>query len=373
MSGGHGGHGGRRPKHEEHEEHENHERWLVTYADMVTLLMVLFIVMFAMSQVDQKKFMQLKEGLAAGFGQSDSILDGNPSIQDQPGVSAMGPIAPNLSSEDLTAEQAKMVNDAVQQGMDQRAALARQTEYAAATTEAQRLGDVQQKLMGALAKRGLNSDVRTTIDSRGLVVSLVSRHVVFDADSAVLTARGQQVVDALAPVLKQLGAPLEIDGHTNQEPVKPKYFASDWDLSAARAVTVLRRLNEVFGIPADLLQAAAFGHTRPLIPVDRPDSQEINKRVDIVVLTTLTGASAAQLPDAAKSLGLPTAGTIDDGSQAPTGGSGGGETGGSGHSGTSQAEAAGADPGADPGAPSITGSDTSSEIDRSLTHAEGAH
>ena len=186
MSGGHGGHGGRRPKHEEHEEHENHERWLVTYADMVTLLMVLFIVMFAMSQVDQKKFLQLKEGLAAGFGQSDNILDGNPSIQDQPGVSAMGPIAPNLSSQDLTAEQAKMVNDAVQQGMQQQSAQARQREYAAASGEAQRLDSVRQQLSSALAKRGLSSDVQTTIDSRGLVVSLVSRHVVFDADSAVL-------------------------------------------------------------------------------------------------------------------------------------------------------------------------------------------
>ena len=81
---GHGG--GRRRKHEEHEEHENHERWLVTYADMVTLLMVLFIVMFAMSQVDERKYAQLKEGLAAGFGESDSILTGSESIQSQPGT-----------------------------------------------------------------------------------------------------------------------------------------------------------------------------------------------------------------------------------------------------------------------------------------------
>ena len=78
--------GGRRPRREEHEEHENHERWLVTYADMVTLLMVLFIVMFAMSQVDQKKFNALKEGLAAGFGQSTSIHSGSNSILDQPGI-----------------------------------------------------------------------------------------------------------------------------------------------------------------------------------------------------------------------------------------------------------------------------------------------
>ena len=307
---GHGGHGGRRPKHEEHEEHENHERWLVTYADMVTLLMVLFIVMFAMSQVDQKKFMQLKEGLAAGFGQSDSILDGNPSIQDQPGVSAMGPIAPNLSSQDLTAEQAKMVDSAVQEGLQQASARAQQQNFSDATAEARRLDGVRKQLQAALAKQGLKGDVQTTIDSRGLVVSLVSRHVVFDADSAVLTARGQEVVDALAPALKAIDAPLEIDGHTNQEPVKPKYFATDWDLSAARAVTVLRRLNETFGIPADRLQISAFGHTRPLVPVSEPDSQEINKRVDIVVLTTLPADSAAQLPDAAAQLGLPGAGTL---------------------------------------------------------------
>ena len=68
----------RRRRHLDHsDEHPNHERWLVTYADMVTLLMVLFIVMFAMSQVDQKKFNALKEGLAAGFGQSTSIHDGS--------------------------------------------------------------------------------------------------------------------------------------------------------------------------------------------------------------------------------------------------------------------------------------------------------
>lgn len=318
---GHGGHGGgRRKKHEEHEEHENHERWLVTYADMVTLLMVLFIVMFAMSQVDQKKFLQLKEGLAAGFGQSDNILDGNPSIHDQPGVSAMGPIAPNLSSEDLTAEQAQMVQEAVDRGMQQQSAQAQQRAYADAVAEAMRLGGVEDKLRSALEKRGLESDVQTTIDDRGLVVSLVSRHVVFDADSAVLTTRGQEVVDALAPVLADLDAPLQVDGHTNQEPVKPKYFATDWDLSAARAITVLRRLNEVFGIPADRLRVAAFGHTRPLIPVDRPNSQEINKRVDIVVLTGLSPASAAQLPAAAESLDLPDVGVRPDAeaSSAPT-------------------------------------------------------
>ena len=81
----HRGSRGRRGGHEE--EHENHERWLVTYADMLTLLMVLFIVMFAISQVDQKRFNALKDGLAAGFGQSVSVLQGSDAVMEQPGVS----------------------------------------------------------------------------------------------------------------------------------------------------------------------------------------------------------------------------------------------------------------------------------------------
>ena len=89
----------RRSSGHEEEEHVNHERWLLTYADMITLLMVLFIVLFAMSTVDQKKFNALKEGLAAGFGQSTSVLDGSSSILEEPGMSVAEPINPNAVAE----------------------------------------------------------------------------------------------------------------------------------------------------------------------------------------------------------------------------------------------------------------------------------
>src|SRR5689334_20757290 len=85
----------RRGRKEEHEEHENHERWLVTYADMLTLLMVLFIVMFAMSQVDSEKYQALKSGLADGFGATASITDGSDSILDKQN----GAISPDMASE----------------------------------------------------------------------------------------------------------------------------------------------------------------------------------------------------------------------------------------------------------------------------------
>lgn len=279
---------GRRGRHEE-EEHENHERWLVTYADMVTLLMVLFIVMFAMSTVDEKKFTALKAGLAAGFGQSTSIMDGSQHILDDSGTLPNQALAGQASK--LTKAEQEAVAKAVTKLEQQR----QQRAYADAQAEAARLTDVQARLEKALAKHHLSSDVETRLDERGLVVSLVSKHVVFESDLARLTARGAEIVDTLAPVLAELPDPLDIQGHTNQVDVKPRYFDSDWDLSAARAITVLRRLASVGGIPDARLAATGFGHTKPLRPPDEPGSQEVNKRVDIVVESMLPEETRALL------------------------------------------------------------------------------
>ncbi|MBS2939996.1 flagellar motor protein MotB [Nocardioides sp. J2M5] len=289
MSGG-------RKRREEHEEHENHERWLVTYADMVTLLMVLFIVMFAMSSVDQKKFNELKAGLAAGFGESTSVMTGSQSTMDQPGAGAIAPVVPgNFAGEATPAAQ--RAEDALKQ---------QDKNLSDAQNEAARLDGLGEKLAKALRKAGLGNDVTRTINGDGLVLSLTSRHVVFEPDRAELSPRGQRVLDAVAPVLREATEDLRIDGHTNQVPVKPRYFATDWDLSAARAVTVLRYLNEVAGIPGTRLSAAAFGHEVPLVDPAKPGSQDINKRVDIVVLSSLPSASRELLDDVA------AAGTTQD-------------------------------------------------------------
>ncbi|MFL6107993.1 MAG: flagellar motor protein MotB [Marmoricola sp.] len=289
----------RRRRHEQHEEHENHERWLVTYADMVTLLMVLFIVMFAMSQVDQKKFNALKEGLAAGFGQSTSIQDGSSSILDQPGEAAAQPIAPSKFAVDVKQVQAATTS-ATSKAIAEHDEAQQDVKYAEAKAEVDRLKELLARLHAALVAHGLQDDVQAKIDNRGLVLSMVSRHVVFEPNLATLTDRGQLLVDTLAPVLRDLPDPLEIDGHTNQAKGKPKFYASDWDLSAARAVTVLRHLNEVDHVSADRLTASAFGHTKPLIDPSRPGSQAINKRVDIVVLSSLPSDTRALIEDVLK-------------------------------------------------------------------------
>jgi chemotaxis protein MotB len=278
--------------HEE-EEHENHERWLVSYADMMTLLMVLFIVMFAISQVDQRQFNALKDGLAAGFGQSVSVLDGSDAAMEQPGIAPIPPVAPANFDADVTQESANV--QAVQEAVDEAARLRNERQYADAAAEVSRLEEVRDRLLAALREHGLEADVRMAIDGRGLTVSLVSRHIVFAPNLADLTPRGKQVLDVLAPVLRDLPDSLQIDGHTNQVPVKPKFYPTDWELSAARAITVLRHLNESGKVPAARMSAAAFGHERPLIDPDRKGSQQLNKRVDIVVLSGAAGETRALL------------------------------------------------------------------------------
>ncbi|WP_243056466.1 flagellar motor protein MotB [Nocardioides sp. SR21] len=278
----------RRRRQEDHEEHENHERWLVTYADMLTLLMVLFIVMFAMSQVDQTKYEALRDSLSVGFGAESNVLQGSKSILDDNDAA----VEPDL----VTGSLIDSLDTPPGNPVTSDAETERQRQLAAARAEASNLKAVEVKLLGALKAKGLQDDVRTIIDERGLVVSLVSRHVVFQPDIASLSARGQQVVDTLAPVLADIPNALRLDGHTNQEPVRPRLYATDWDLSAARAVTVLRRLNELHGIPQSRLSASAFGHTEPLIDPSLPASQDINKRVDIVVLPG-TDAMSSQLID----------------------------------------------------------------------------
>lgn len=280
-------------KREIEEEHENHERWLISYADMITVLMALFIVLFAMSQVDETKYRELKESLRNGFGQSGAMMHEQASVLDGQGRTAISSVTSDPELASLTPEEVRLVDAE----MTRRERLEQQRRAAEVDNEVRRLTDVLKRLRKALAKHGLSDDVRASLDDRGLVVSLVSRHVVFNANLASLTERGRAVVDTLAPVLRELPDDLQIDGHTNQVQVKPKYYDSDWDLSAARAITVLRHLNEVGGIPTERLSATAYGMERPLVDPSEPGSQRINKRVDIVILSSLPPESRELLAE----------------------------------------------------------------------------
>jgi chemotaxis protein MotB len=294
--------GGKKKKkrgHEEHEEHENHERWLVSYADMMTLLMVLFVVMFAMSNVDTKKFQDLAAGLADGFGAQSVTFRGQPANLDGKSDDAVAlpikagadPELDSLASTVESKELKKVAREAVARAGRAQASQAAQ----AAAREVMDLREVQKQITAALAKEKLQNEVTFTIDERGLVVTVVTSDIVFGGDSAVLRPAGARIVDTIAATLRALPNNIQVDGHTNQ--VRGG-TADVWELSTARATAVVKRL-AAHKVPTRRLAASGYADTRPLIDPADPRSVTANRRVEIIVRSTLPADQAALLPSAA--------------------------------------------------------------------------
>lgn len=250
----------RRVRHEEAEEHENHERWLITYADMITLLMVLFIVLFSISQVDLAKFKEFKAGLAE-FGNGDSLLELH-----EGGL---------LSEPQLTA-----LSEA------ERALAEKQAGASTAARERVTLERAKAQITDQLALAGLGDAARFRYEARGLIVTIVTDQVLFAPGSADLTSDGQAILDVVSEALAPLPNLLAVEGHTDSVPINTARFPSNWELSTARATSVLRALVTGHGIGADRLSAAGYADQRPLGPNDTVDGRAQNRRVEIVVRST---------------------------------------------------------------------------------------
>jgi len=328
--GGHGGHGKRRGDHdEEHEEHENHERWLVSYADMMTLLMVLFIVMFAVSQVDMKKFAALKVGLAAGFGAPVAMLHGADQLLDPGG--AVAPDSVNLSGD--AKGDTRTANENPQVSPEKVTELVNALAKASAAKEAGKLAEAKAELQQALVKAGMANGASFRFDERGLVVTIATDQVLFDSGSAVLRPEGKRILDALTPTLAKLPNKISVDGHTNSIPIHTDRYPSNWELSTDRATGVLRYLARA--VSADRMSAAGFADTRPRRKGTDSTALTVNRRVEIVVLASVDNtagkavAAAAEATDGTDTTGDPapdttgeaTASTAADASTDPSGSS----------------------------------------------------
>ncbi|WP_299036266.1 flagellar motor protein MotB [uncultured Pseudokineococcus sp.] len=267
------------------------ERWLVSYADMITVLMALFIVLFAISQVDAQKFQQLKQGLAEGVGANSSIpIDGGSGILVSNGslaAPAQPQTAVQLEDPAATAAGAGAASPA-------RAASAME----AARQEVERLDGLERQLEAALQSGGLGDRVDFRITDRGLVGAIVADDVFFESSSAALRDTGREVLDVMAPVLDADQHPLELQGHTNSLPVRGGVYPSNWELSAARAAAVVRHL-EKDGIASERMTAVGHGQTRPLYPGDDEKALSGNRRVDLVVISDQPAEVKALLPEAA--------------------------------------------------------------------------
>ena len=263
----------RRPK----EDEENHpdERWMASYMDMVTVLMCMFIVLFAMSTVDQKKFEQLRESLATGFGavESNTVdtavgIIATPEQVDDKEILEPDAGLPGAGESDLEIPDA--------------------TDPAAlAAAEVQDLTELQERIRAGLQEKGLQDTVRFEIDDRGLTIRLVSSEMFFAPDAADLTDQAVTVLETIGPIVAPTSYHASVEGHTAQVR-QITDDALDWELSSSRAVKVLRYLVEESGVDFSRVKAVGFGESRPLTPGTSSAELAQNRRVDIVVLSGQT-------------------------------------------------------------------------------------
>ena len=280
---------GRRPKKHHEEEHENHERWAVSYADMMTVLLALFIVLYAISVVDKTKFDELRVSLATGFGNAPPIvIEGSGGAMLGMDTFAIGPDFTGLSG-----TSAEDINPATALSDEAR-------EFLEAAKEYEQLSDIEQSIKAELIAAGLDANVTFKISERGLLIQMVGSDVFFAPDQAALTPTAQGVVNTLAASLRDSGRQLSIEGHADTTP--SSNYATNWELSSARATAVLRQFVESGGVEANQISATGFGDARPAVAGSTPEALSANRRVDIVVESTVAEQIRALLPIIAQGL-----------------------------------------------------------------------
>ena len=263
-----------------HEE-GNTERWTTSYMDMVTVLMCLFIVLYAMSTFDKDKFEKLRLALSTGFGVTHSkTVD-----------TATGVVVPKK-------DVGKKGVDAAQQSSSNTSSVAAKNQ-AAAVAETEKLQELEKQIAASLAAEGLSSNVSYTIDSRGLTIGLIGSQTFFSGNSDVLQPVTESVLGAIGPILKTLPNQIAVEGHADSHS-NPYPFASDWDLAAGRSTAVLKFLVDNESVNPTLIYSASYGAARPLEPNMVPSQYALNRRVDIVILSSASDAVRALIPSEIK-------------------------------------------------------------------------
>ncbi len=232
------------PKKQEAEK-ENNERWLITYADLITLLLIFFIVLYSMSKINEQKFVQLSESMAIVFGNvgRSGVLDGGRSV---------------IPMDHATFRQR------------------------------QNITNTKEQIKRMIANMGLEGKITVREEARGLVIS-VRDTVFFKPGSADLGPRAQNIITTVASLLSNLPNSIRIEGHTDNIPIHTFRFYSNWELSTARATNVLHYLVQKKNISPDRLSAAGYGEFKPVADNSSEAGRASNRRVDIVVLDEAFG------------------------------------------------------------------------------------
>lgn len=282
-----------------HEEHENHERWLVSYADFITLLFAFFVVMYALSSVNEGKYRVLSDSLVAAFRSAPRSIDpvqlgevqrtvdsGSQSVVGEPSLIALPiPVVPDATS-----------GPGRQQDRSHSPAPGTVELAAYGDPRVQRIAEAIVEAMGGLIQDDL---IRVRRDERWLEVEIRSS-ILFPSGSARLTPDSFPILEQLAKILAPFPNPIHVEGFTDNVPISTVQYLSNWELSAARAASVVHLFTD-YGVEPGRMAAIGYGEYKPVAPNDMPEGRARNRRV---VLVIMPGADPrwerdpAEVPDA---------------------------------------------------------------------------
>lgn len=253
-------------RRKKHEEHENHERWLVSYADFITLLFAFFVVMYSISSVNEGKYRVLSDTLEAVF--SDPVRSKNP-IQ-------IGEISRGEGK--LTAEPGEP------EPADYKIELPEIPHRPPPATkdDIRTINELTQQLSGALADMIESEDVIIKQGEDWLELEIKSR-VLFESGEARLERAAVPVIGKIANILQTSANPIQVEGFTDNNPINTRRFPSNWELSAARAASVVHLLDR-YGIQPDRMSAIGYGEYKPIADNATEEGRQKNRRVVLVVL-----------------------------------------------------------------------------------------
>ncbi len=248
-----------RKKHAE--EHENLERWLVSYADFITLLFATFVILYALSQIDLAKFKELKSSIREAFNKNSTILDGKSGLMPNSGENLI-----NTGGFSNSQNVIPPLLQEIEQKQEEKGFKAIQEEL---------------KLQDAKELKG----IKTEITERGFVISMVG-NIFFDSSTSSLKPESVEIIGKIGTLIKEKFPYniIRVEGHTDNEPINSEKFPSNWELSAYRAASVVRYLINAAGIKKDRFLTVGYADSRPIASNDTKDGKKANRRVEIVIL-----------------------------------------------------------------------------------------
>jgi chemotaxis protein MotB len=248
-----------------HPEHVNHERWLVSYADFITLLFAFFVVMFATSQADKGKAQQVSDSITKALdgekvgAKIAAVLGGTVGDVGQGNAMTHGPGGakeiPPKEKKDKKKDDPKVVD----------------------------LASSMKVLSEVLAPEIKAGKIQVTMQSRGLVISF-TQAALFPSGEDLISPGAYEGMSRVAEAVQKIPNPVRLEGHTDSQPIRNSSFDNNWELSAARSIAVLNVLTDRFGVPHERLSVAGYADTAPIAENDTDQGRAKNRRVDIVIL-----------------------------------------------------------------------------------------